>query len=1048
MLSYVWRDLVRNPRRTLASTVGVTLGVGLFSSVLFFIDGSEATMTTRAIAPLALDMQAVFTSPLGGGLKLKERLRGPAALARGDKVKLILTVSNDSAVPANEVVVRDEPPTPLVYVPGTTTLRGEALRDRGGRSPLSQGLARFGLNIGTVPPQTTVTLTYVARATRAVASAGDLRPKGTVSSREDVVPSPANPPPQLTLQQLEAEIRTIAGVAAADGLSFVDLPPGSVRRANATNETVADGAPALPSPVRLFAFDRRYQEHYPSISIVEGSFAPGSALLSAEASRALGATPRENIGLKLPGRPHSLFLPVSGIVDLSRARPLFYSRKSTKLEDFLYVPNAVVVTPATFEQTVIPSLRRALAKRTSAVKALPLQEVDVLVDRSRLRSDPASALVQTKSIARSLERIAPGQNYDVIDNISNALQVASEDAAVGKRMFLFLGLPGALLAAFLSAYAGSVLAATQRREQAMLRVRGAHVGHLRRMLVCKTAAVAGIGSLVGTGLGFLSVTLILTSGMLRQAPSGDLVVSAIVATGAGMLTTGLALYIPGRRSLSRDVIQEHSELAVARAPAWQRWRLDFALLAAAVIAETAAFAAGAFDPPTASVFAGKAVAFPSRLLPAPLIAWIGGVLLLARIAAVITSRLHLPSPPRFGAIISGTLARSLRQRSWSMAAGTIGVGLVIAFGMSLALFTATYETAKAADAGFVVGSDLRVTPSVLGSRRHPPAFSSRLEVPGVAAASPVVFKLENAVLIGPDNQDRADLAAIYPESFRRVAVLSDAFFVDRSAEEAMTRLEANRRGVLVDRETADDLGISTGDRVQVLLARGTKHQTLRKLHVIGLFVNFPGFPQHTNLVANLHYYEAAAGLKRADFFLVRAADQSHAGLTRAETALRSGPGKEKPLNIESREAALDKDQSSLTALNVRGLATLNWLYTLVMSVAGIAIFVFGLMLQRHREYVTLRALGLRSGELRALVCGEAAIVALSGLAAGMLVGTGMGYLLVHILRPLFIIDPSVTFAAAPVATLAAVAAAATAASALVATAYLHRLRPGELLRET
>src|SRR5436190_18572229 len=80
VFSYVWRDLVRNPRRTLAALVGLVLGVALFSSVLFFIDGSGATMTKRAIQPLALDMQRVITSPLGSGPSLEERLSGPSTL--------------------------------------------------------------------------------------------------------------------------------------------------------------------------------------------------------------------------------------------------------------------------------------------------------------------------------------------------------------------------------------------------------------------------------------------------------------------------------------------------------------------------------------------------------------------------------------------------------------------------------------------------------------------------------------------------------------------------------------------------------------------------------------------------------------------------------------------------------------------------------------------------------------------------------------------------------------------------------------------------------
>src|SRR5919109_5696144 len=130
MLRYVWRDLVRNPRRTLATLGGIVLGVGLFSGVLFFIDGSAATMTQRAIAPLALDMQRVLTSPLGGGLKLKERIDGPDTLRPGRTAKVILTVFNSGAEPAHEVVVHDEPPPSLGYLAGSATLDGRPLPDQ------------------------------------------------------------------------------------------------------------------------------------------------------------------------------------------------------------------------------------------------------------------------------------------------------------------------------------------------------------------------------------------------------------------------------------------------------------------------------------------------------------------------------------------------------------------------------------------------------------------------------------------------------------------------------------------------------------------------------------------------------------------------------------------------------------------------------------------------------------------------------------------------------------------------------------------------------
>jgi putative ABC transport system permease protein len=191
----------------------------------------------------------------------------------------------------------------------------------------------------------------------------------------------------------------------------------------------------------------------------------------------------------------------------------------------------------------------------------------------------------------------------------------------------------------------------------------------------------------------------------------------------------------------------------------------------------------------------------------------------------------------------------------------------------------------------------------------------------------------------------------------------------------------------------------------------------------------------------------ATGLRRADFFLARTTGGGRSGLDRAVSALRAGPGRRDPINIETTRTALDKDQSSLTAVNFQGLVDLNSFFTLLMSAAGIAIFVFGLMLQRRREYVTLRAQGMQARELQGLVLGEAALVAGCGLVAGLLVGIGMAYLLRHVLRGLFILDPGVAFPAGDVAVLVVLVLAATVASAVIAIALLRRLRPTEVLRE-
>jgi hypothetical protein len=62
---------------------------------------------------------------------------------------------------------------------------------------------------------------------------------------------------------------------------------------------------------------------------------------------------------------------------------------------------------------------------------------------------------------------------------------------------------------------------------------------------------------------------------------------------------------------------------------------------------------------------------------------------------------------------------------------------------------------------------------------------------------------------------------------------------------------------------------------------------------------------------------------------------------------------------------------------------------------------------------------LRLWELHALVLVEAALVTVCGLVAGLLVGSGIALSLVHVLRGLFILEPTYTFPAGRIAMLTA-----------------------------
>lgn len=202
------------------------------------------------------------------------------------------------------------------------------------------------------------------------------------------------------------------------------------------------------------------------------------------------------------------------------------------------------------------------------------------------------------------------------------------------------------------------------------------------------------------------------------------------------------------------------------------------------------------------------------------------------------------------------------------------------------------------------------------------------------------------------------------------------------------------------------------------------------------------------MVSNLAFYQTATRSPQVGLFFVRAADPSPAGVARVADLLKSGPGRAAPILVETTATAINRDSSTLAALNLRGLGGLEAIYTVLMSAAGIAIFVFGLLLQRRKEYVTMRALGIRMSQLRSLVLGEATVVAVLSLVVGAAVGAAMAVMFVQILAPLFTIAPaSLTVPAGELGLLATLVLGGMGLSVVLAARSLRRLNPVELLRE-
>lgn len=1031
IFNYVRADLIRNPRRSLTTVAGVFLGIALTCAVLFFVDGLSASLTQRAVAPLTIDMQRILTKT-SADLQLDLFISSSGPQASGSVVEVAMSFKNNSSTPANEVVIRSLPNDSLKYVLGSALLNNQAINPGQG-NPFASGTVKSGLNIGTVAPGAVVELHYrVELLSNSAVSEQSI--DTSFSTREVLYPVKANHYKQLAQADIADRIRKLHGIKFAEQLSIADLAPGSLHSA-----TTAAGT------ARIFGFDSSYPQHDKSVKILKGSGQPRAAMISAEIADKLSLGIGDSILIDLPDNT-KITKTISGIVDLSGARSLFSSRQGADLETFVYVPNSVVLDIQSFSKDILPAFDRASTTRGERIKSQPIREIDIGIEREMLNAEPSVALKQTEQISGSIKGIEGGGEDFLLDHISNTLKVATDDAKVAKQMFIFLGLPGVILAAILAAYAGLVLSSAQRREQATLRIRGASRKHLLSMLTLRVSLITAVGAVIGVGLGFATSVLVVGLDNLLRATRASLLISAIIGTLAGLLATGLALYFTGRKSINREINNDRAKLVSIR-PIWQKYWLDVVGIMIVVAVTVLVIKNSGFRGEPGSVYAGQSVKLSLGLLVLPIAAWLFGCLFGSRIFVWIVSWSKSSTTRMHTQPLHLLYGLSVRRRSWVLAQASFIIGLIIAIGTSLAIFTTSYHGAKNADARYVNGSDIRISPTAASKHAYKSSDATKFQVDTIDSVTPVIYGVHNIVLHSNRTEEIANLAALNPSEYARTAMFENAHFSNGSAKKSLELLAKKPGAILLSSDMADFLQVKVGDRINVLLASSTPDQVEVELTVVGLFEKLPGFPDGADALMNIATYEAAVPTSSVAFFLAQTTDKSDASLERLTRSLRNTIGVEDALQIETRQTALAKDQSSLAALNINGLLKIDSGYSLAMSVTVIIIFVFGLLLSRRREYVTLRAQGMSAGSIRLLICAEAATSALAGTLIGLPVGLVMSYYFINVLRPLFVLTPIFVIPFASLGVLLGLVAVTTLVASLAASSLVSRLKATELLRD-
>src|SRR5204863_9683700 len=236
---------------------------------------------------------------------------------------------------------------------------------------------------------------------------------------------------------------------------------------------------------------------------------------------------------------------------------------------------------STFARTLGPSLRAVTAANAGS-SAVPgaldgvQWQVQAQVDPATLTGSPGHALKLADRARNRAERSLPGQ-VQFVDNLSDALNTAAEDALYAETLYIMLAVPGALVALGLAYLAALGTVERDRRELALLRARGASRRELLGLAGVESVVIGVVAGLIGAAAAFGAVRLLVSGGVgltpARAAiTAGACVALAIAGAAAARIGATASVWRASVAEGRRSVRREHK-------PLWERLYLDILCLA-------------------------------------------------------------------------------------------------------------------------------------------------------------------------------------------------------------------------------------------------------------------------------------------------------------------------------------------------------------------------------------------------------------------------------------------------------------------------------------
>lgn len=792
--------------------------------------------------------------------------------------------------------------------------------------------------------------------------------------------------PGTSLQAISQTVHKAVAVAKLQTVGYANVD---------SLETSTGGTTQTTGQGKVLGVDATYAQDYPGqfrtlLGGIEG------VLIAQQTAANLHVTVGDVVTIRRTGLS-AVEVKVAGIVDLPNANSMFQAVGVPPGAAPQAPPDNVLLLPmAMWHEFFDPQA----AVRPDSVRT----QLHVGLMHDKLPDNPEAAFTAVQGAARNFEARIAG-NGIVADNLAARLDAVRSDALYAKVLFLFLGAPGAVLAALLTFAVANSGGDRRRRDQALLRLRGASQAVILKLAAAEAAYVGTIGALFGLAMAAVSTRYVM--GMVIFDTSA--LIWTLMSVVVGLLLASVAIVVPAWND-ARHTTVAAARLTIGReaSPIWRRVGLDYILITLSAIIFWRTWSTGYQVVLSPEGTSSSMVDYQAFL--APILFWLGTGLLTVRLclAGLIRGRATLTGlfQPIAGSL-SGLVAAAMGRQRKRITQGVALVALAFAFATSTAIFNTTYRAQALVDAELTNGADVAVSGSMLAPASD--KLKALAAMPDVTVAQAMQHRF---AYVGNDLQD---LYGIDAKHIGDVTKISDAYFQGGTAKSVLDLLAKTPDGILVSDETVKDFQLQLGDELNLRLQNGQDHQYHQvKFHFIGVVREFPTAPRDSFLVANAPYIAQQTGAVGAEVVLLKTKANPVDVAAAARNIVASLPG----VKVSDISQARHLIGSSLTSVDLTGLTRLELGFAVLM-VAGATGLILALGLaDRRRIFAILSALGAKPRQLGAFLWSEALFIFITGALVGTGTGVALAWMLIKLLTGVF--DPPPDFLSIPWAYLASV----------------------------